>query len=69
MPYVVTAMICAELRIRRTSLKDGDTKRREEMYRLRSCSLNAASSGNLVKKGPTLGTSSFSFEGRGLPSF
>ena len=65
-PYVVTAMIWAELRIRRTSLKDGETKRRDEMYRLRSWYLKAASSGSRVKNGPTLGTRSFSFEGKGF---
>lgn len=62
-------MICAELRIRRMSLKDGETKRREEMYLLRSWYLNAASRGSLVKKGPTVGTSSFSLEGMGFSSF
>lgn len=66
MPPVVTAMTWAELRIRRTSLKDGDTKRRDEMWRLLSWYLKAASSGNRVKKMPRGGTRSLSFDGKGF---
>lgn len=62
-------MIWAELRMRRMSLKEGETKRREEMYLLWSWYLNAASSGSRVKNGPTVGTRSFSLDGIGLSSF
>ncbi len=65
-PYVVHAIIWAELSIRRTSLNEGETKRRDEMYLLWSWTLNPASRGSRVKKGPTPGMSSWSFDGRGL---
>lgn len=66
---MVTAMIWAELRMRRTSLKEGETKRRDEMYRFESWYLKAASRGRRVKKGPMLGTRSLSFDGSGFSSF
>jgi hypothetical protein len=48
--------------MRRISLKDGGTKRRELIHRRLSCQTKASLKGNAVKKEPTDGTSSFSFE-------
>lgn len=61
---LVTAMVCAELRICRTSLNDGATNLLDEMYRFLSWYLKAASRGSLVKKGPAVGTSILSLEGK-----
>lgn len=50
-------------------MNEGDTNRRDEMYRLLSWTLKAASRGRRVKKGPTPGTRSWSFDGSVWSSF
>lgn len=58
----IMAMNCAEFRIRRTSLKEGATKRREEMARCWSWVMNAASRWSGVRKEAIVGTSILSLE-------
>ena len=58
-------MICEVLRIWRMSLKDGATKRRDEMARMASWWRKASSRASGVKNMPTVGTSMLNFE-RGL---
>jgi len=61
-------MIWAVLRIRRMSLKDGGTKRREEIARIASWWRKAASRARGVKNMPIVGTSILSLERR-FPAF
>lgn len=55
-------MTWAVLSMRRMSLNEGGTKRREEIARWRSCDLNASSSASGVKKVEMVGTSIFNFD-------
>lgn len=61
-PANARPIIWAVLRMRRMSLKDGGTKRREDMKRWRSWYLKASARGRRVKKVPMLGTSNFSLD-------
>jgi hypothetical protein len=61
-------MICAVFRMSRMSLKDGGTKRREEIARIASWWRKAASRARGVKNMPIVGTSMLNFE-RGFRAF
>ena len=68
-PAEVTPINCAVFKINRISLKEGGTKRLDEMNRFLSWYLNAAAKGSLVKNVPIVGTRSLSFEWPCVPSF
>src|ERR1700744_1130598 len=61
-PWRASVMACAVLRIRRTSLNEGATKRRREMNRRASWCTKASLRQSGVKKTPTEGTRSLSLD-------